>query len=196
MWRRWGRRSRWGWKCLLQRLGWDAGKFWQGTGGELADQIEGVVVGAGKLTLSVPEGAAQAFVAQSLLTATYMATVGVMAGDGGLGLIGDAQDDVVLSRRTDGVEVWQRDRAGKHTVWPQGLKLNLDEKVWLRVASTKKGEARVCYRVGDCKWREAGERVELKSLLPWDPGLRVGLVVEGANGGSAKFVRFAVGATE
>ena len=151
---------------------------------------------AGKLTLSVPEGAAQAFVAQSLLTATYTATVGVMAGDGGLGLIGDAQDDVVLSRRVDGVELWQSSNAGKRTIWKQGLKLNLDEKVWLRVASTKKGEARFSYRVGDGEWRAAGESIELQSLLPWDSGLRVGLVVEGAHGGSAKFVRFAVGATE
>ena len=151
-------------------------------------------VGAGRLTLAVPGGAVQVFVAQSLLTATYTATVGVVAGDGGLGLIGDAQDDVVLSRRADGVELWQRDRAGKHTVWQQAV--SSKETVWLRVASTKKGEARFSYRVGDGEWRAAGESIELKSLLPWDSGLRVGLVVEGAHGGSAKFVRFAVGATE
>jgi len=46
--------------------------------------------------------------------------------------------------------------------------------------------------VGNGAWRAAGESVELKALLPWDSGLRVGLVVEGAAGASARFVRFSV----
>jgi len=149
-----------------------------------------VVVGAGRLTLTVPEGAAQVFVAQSLLTATYVATVGVLGDGGGLGLIGDAQDDVVLSRRADGVELWEQDRAGKKTVWKSAVKV--EGAIWLRVESTVKGEARFSYRVGDGAWMAAGGSVELKALLPWDSGLRVGLVVDGAAGGSAGFVRFAV----
>jgi GH43 family beta-xylosidase len=153
-----------------------------------------VRVGAGRLTLAVPEGAAQVFVAQSLLTATYAATVGVVSGEGGLGLIGDAQDDVVLSRRADGVELWQRGREGKRTLWK--LAVRTDGVVWLRVVSTTKGEARFSYRVGNGAWRAAGESVELKALLPWDSGLRVGLVVDGAAGSSARFVRFAVKAAE
>lgn len=146
-----------------------------------------VRVGAGRLTLAVPEGAAQAFVAQSLLTASYVATVGVVSGEGGLGLIGDAQDDVVLSRRGDGVELWERGRAGKRTLWTQAGKM--EGTVWLRVVSTTKGEARFGYRVGDGAWKDAGESVELKGLLPWDSGLRVGLVVDGQ---AAGFVGFGV----
>jgi hypothetical protein len=153
-----------------------------------------VVVGAGKLTLTVPEGAAQVFVAQSLLTATYAATVGVLGDGGGLGLIGDAQDDLVLSRRVDGVELWRRDREGKKTVWKQAVASK--ETVWLRVESTVKGEARFGYRVGNGEWRAAGESVALKSLLPWDSGLRVGLVVDGATGVSAGFMGFGVKAAE
>jgi xylan 1,4-beta-xylosidase len=149
-----------------------------------------VRVGGGKLTLSVPEGAAQVFVAQSLLTATYVATVGVVSGEGGLGLIGDAHDDLVLSRRAEGVELWERDRAGKTTVWKSAVKA--EGAVWLRVESTTKGEARFSYRVGDGAWVAAGESVELTSLLPWDSGLRVGLVVDGDVGARAEFVRFGV----
>lgn len=92
------------------------------------------------------------------------------------------------------MELWERGRAGKRTLWTSAEKM--EGTVWLRVVSTTKGEARFGYRVGDGAWKDAGESVELKGLLPWDSGLRVGLVVEGAVGSSAGFEHFGVKAAE
>jgi beta-xylosidase len=156
-------------------------------------------VGAGRLTLFAKANGTQAFVARSLVTPEYAASVGVLSGGqaaGGLGLIGDAMDDVVLVRDADGLELWQSDRDGGHTLWRQALRSG--EAVWLRVESTGNGEARFSYRVGQQgEWSPAGGSISLKRLLPWDSGLRVGLVVRGSGGEKdqgASFVRFRLSA--
>jgi len=154
-------------------------------------------VGEGRLTLFAPQVAAQSFVARSLLTPTYAASVGVLPSgraSGGLGLIGDAMDDVVLSRSGDALELWQTDRSGRHTLWK--LDLASVETVWLRVQSTRSGEAEFSYRVGRGEWINAGGSISLKQLLPWDSGLRVGLVVAGSHDGDASFVAFRVSAQQ
>jgi xylan 1,4-beta-xylosidase len=149
-------------------------------------------VARGRLTLFAPVEGKQAFVARSLLTPSYTASVGVAAGDGGLGLIGDAQDDVALSRTADGIELLRADREGKHLLWQQELKT--DKTVWFKVMSTEAGGAQLSFRVEGGAWTAAGENVVLKELLPWDSGLRIGLVVEGP--ASASFVKFSIVAHE
>jgi xylan 1,4-beta-xylosidase len=160
-------------------------------------------VAAGKLTLSLPDGVGQessptrqAFVARSLLTATYRATVKLPMGSSagaGLGLIGDAHDHVVLSREPGGLELWISDRGGRRALWKQPLSAGPASFVWLRVESTENGGAKFGYSLDGSQWTPAGESVLLKELLPWDSGLRVGLVVDGTAGTSASFSAFALG---
>lgn len=150
-------------------------------------------VADGKLTLTMPENGWQSFIARPLLTATYTASVHVPAGasaGAGLGLIGDAQDDVVLAREPAGLELWRSDKGGKHLLWRHPIDAN--DAVSLRVTSTQPGKAQFSYRVGDGPWAKAGLPFELKELLPWDSGLRVGLVVDGPAGTSGSFENFSV----
>jgi len=64
--------------------------------------------------------------------------------------------------------------------------------VVLSVVSTEKGQARFSYKADGGSSVDAGGAVELKGLLPWDSGLRVGLVVDGAAGSTAQFSNFNV----
>jgi xylan 1,4-beta-xylosidase len=148
-----------------------------------------VEVSSGTLTLTKPETGMQSFVARSLLSQVYFASVKVFA-DGGLGLIGDAHDDVVLSRHGGTVELWQVNRGTRRTLWTQSIPAV--GRVMLSVVSTEKGQARFSYKAEGGNWMDAGGAVELKGLLPWDSGLRVGLVVDGAVGSTAQFSNFSV----
>jgi beta-xylosidase len=148
-----------------------------------------VQVANGRLTLTVPADGRQSFVARTLGTPVYVASVGVDT-DGGLGLIGDAQNDVVLSRDGDTLELWMGDREGKHVLWQQ--KVSTTGPVRLLVSSTAQGEADFSYKSAGGSWTAAGKTVELKGLLPWDSGLRVGLVASGPAGSTAEFTRFSV----
>lgn len=154
-------------------------------------------VADGKLRLAMPEKGWQSFVARPLLTATYTAVVEVPAegsSGAGLGLIGDAHDDVVLAREGGALELWRSDHGGKHVLWQKPLKAS--ETVWIRVMSSEPGQAKFSYRVGDNEWEPAGLPYQLRELLPWDSGLRVGLVVDGAAGDSATFEKFSVRESE
>ncbi len=150
-------------------------------------------VSGGKLTLTMPRNGWQSFVARPLLSASYAASVGVPAGasaGAGLGLIGDANDDVVLSREGDALELWRSDHGGKHVLWRKPVEAA--GTVWLRVTSSQPGRASFSYRVGEGAWSTAGLPFQLKELLPWDSGLRVGVVVDGAEGTSGSFERFSL----
>jgi hypothetical protein len=152
-----------------------------------------VHVASGKLVLTLRDSTQQSFVARSLLWTTYTASVGVLPGNaagGGLGLIGDASDDLVLSREAGGLELWRADRAVRHSLWKQPLKT--EGTVWLRVTSAGDGHAQFSYMSGDSGWTNAGDSVAMQGLLPWDSGLRVGLVADGESGGDARFVNFSV----
>ena len=146
-------------------------------------------VSAGTLTLTLPEGAQQSFVARELLSPAYTATVDVPA-DGGAGLIGGAQDDVVLSRHGPKLELWSMERGQRRTLWTADGPG--EGPLSIRVASTTPGQAQFSYRLGTGSWMDAGGPVDLKALLPWDSGMRVGLVVDGKAGSRAGFRRFAV----
>ena len=147
-----------------------------------------VSVAHGELTLTVPADGRQSFVARSLLTSAYAVSVDVPAGSkvsAGLGLIGDVQDDVVLSRNEDLLELWQTRGRERQVLWKQHIPAS--GPVRLQVTSTAQGEASFSFRLGSGSWTRAGETVPLKALLPWDSGLRVGLVVSGAAGSSGSF---------
>ena len=147
-----------------------------------------VAVAHGSVQLTVPKDGRQSFVARSLLTPTYVVSVDVPAGstaNAGLGLIGDAQDDVVLCRNGEVLELWQVNRGKRQVLWKE--QASASGSIRLRVASTLQGEAEFSYKTGSDAWRKAGSVVALKALLPWDSGLRVGLVVDGAAGSSASF---------
>jgi hypothetical protein len=64
--------------------------------------------------------------------------------------------------------------------------------VWLRVSSSQPGQAQFSYRTEGGDWMTAGLPFQLKELLPWDSGLRVGLVVDGAAGNTGSFQKFSV----
>jgi xylan 1,4-beta-xylosidase len=151
------------------------------------------VVADGKLTLTMPGNGWQSFVARPLPVATYTASVGVPEGasaGAGLGLIGDAQDDVVLAREGSVLELWRSDKGGKHLLWQKPVEPKGTMR--LRVTSSQPGQAQFSYRSGDGAWTAAGLPYQLKELLPWDAGLRVGLVVDGAAGSWGRFEKFSV----
>jgi hypothetical protein len=62
--------------------------------------------------------------------------------------------------------------------------------VRLRVASSQPGQAQFSYRMEGGDWMPAGLPFQLRELLPWDSGLRVGLVVDGDAGSSGSFEEF------
>ncbi|WP_263374756.1 glycoside hydrolase family 43 protein [Granulicella aggregans] len=150
-------------------------------------------VEGGKLSLTLPDGRQQSFVARSLLSAQYKATVQVDP-DGGIGLIGGAQDDVVLSRHGASLELWLSDHGTRKTLWKKDIPG--DGKILLGVESKTAGQAQFRYRLGTDAWAAAGEPVDLKGLLPWDSGMRIGLVVDGDPGNHAGFGQFAVTAED
>jgi beta-xylosidase len=156
-------------------------------------------VGGGKLTLTVPpQDGRHSFIARSLLTPEYAVSVSVLPGGSAaesLVLIGDAWAGVGLSRREQTLELWQASRTERKILWSQPL--SDKGPVTLRVTSTRQGEASFSYRILGGPWMPAGDTVELKSLLPWDSGLRMGLMVDGAPESSGSFAHFeATGADE
>jgi xylan 1,4-beta-xylosidase len=164
-----------------------------------------IQVGGRKLTISLPEGGGlgasatrEAFVARTIPTSTALLTAKVPTTGGsagaGIGLIGDAHDHVVLSREPDGLELWISDRAGRRTLWKQPLPAAPPAYVWLSVSVDAHGLANFSYVFSGGQKAKAGESVPLKELLPWDSGLRAGLVVDGVGGSSASFSAFTLDA--
>ncbi len=149
-------------------------------------------VSGGILTLDASANSQRAFVARSPLSAAYTAVVGVLPGaaSGGIAIIGDARSAVGLSRREDHLEVWRIDKSGRHIAWSG--EASADKVLWLRVITSGGEEAAFSFSADRKAWSAAGGSVSLAGLLPWDQGLRVGLVVDGADGAGARFVHFSV----
>ncbi|MBB5057808.1 beta-xylosidase [Granulicella aggregans] len=147
-----------------------------------------VQVASGALTLTLPEGASQSFVARTLLSPTYKATVEIPA-EGGVGLIGGAENDVTLSRHDGKLELWSVERGQRRSLWTMDAPAGA---LWVSVASMTPGEAGFSYKIASGAWIHAGETVNLKGLLPWDSGMRIGLVVDGKAGDQASFRQFLV----
>ena len=150
-------------------------------------------VTGGTLKLEVPPNARQAFIARSPLSAAYTAVVGVLPGgtaSGGIAIIGDSRNAVGLSRRADHLEVWRIDKRGRQIVWSG--QVPVDKLLWLRVTTSSGEEAEFSFSTDRKAWSAAEGSLTLAGLLPWDQGLRVGLVVDGAKGTRASFFHFSV----
>jgi beta-xylosidase len=152
-------------------------------------------VSGGMLTLDAAPKGKPVFIARSPLSAAYTAVVGVLTSgtaSGGIAIIGDAQNAVGLSRRADHLEVWRIDKSGRHIEWSGDAPV--DKLVWLRVTTSAREETGFSFSTDRKAWSNADGSLSLSGLLPWDQGLRVGLVVDGTAGTQARFVHFSVAA--
>jgi len=62
--------------------------------------------------------------------------------------------------------------------------------VWLRAASTDLSHTSFSYSLDHQHWMQAGPQLSVSELLPWDQGLRVGLV--DADATAAHFTQFSL----
>jgi hypothetical protein len=150
-------------------------------------------VGDGHLTMDAPPNELPVFIARSPTAATYVATVGVEGkGDGGVGLgvIGDAKNQLVLARRGGKLELSRTRNAVGEVLWQTDVARN--SMLWLRVSSAGHAEASFSYSLDRKQWLDAGQPASLAGLPPWDQGLRIGLVRSGPRGGSPSFVHFSL----
>ena len=198
-----------GWPVINGGRGPGAGKHLATASMQFSDEFEGsslnpewkwpvghapeFLVSGGMLTLVAPPNDKETFIARSPLSAAYTAVVSVLpdgTASGGIAIIGNARNAVGLSRRADQLEVWRIDKSGRHIVWSG--KASGDQLVWLRVTTSEREEAEFSFSTDRKAWLPAGGSFSLAGLLPWDQGLRVGLVVDGAKDTRARFVHFSV----
>jgi xylan 1,4-beta-xylosidase len=146
-----------------------------------------VHVGNGQLMLAMAGDEASVFVGRSLMAPAYVATVGVDASGGaGLGIIGDTQNQLVLTTHGTQLELARITKGGSQVLWQ--TELGGASKVWLRISSAGTADAAsFSYSLDQKQWIEAKDAVSLAGLPPWDQGLRIGLVSQGSQ---AKFVHF------
>jgi beta-xylosidase len=146
-------------------------------------------VGGGHLTLEAsPQGVAT-FLARSLMAASYVATVAIdtrAAVEGGLGLIGNAQNEFVLAKHGKQLELSRVTASSSEVLWK--TELDRGQMIWLRVSSGGHADASFSYSFDQKNWLAAGSTVSLAGLPPWDQGLRIGLV---SNGPPSTLVSFA-----
>jgi xylan 1,4-beta-xylosidase len=141
----------------------------------------------GVLTLEASNDNRPIFVAHSLVAPNYTATVGV-EGTGGLGIIGGSHGMVVLSQHGDHIELWRLSDAGRQTLWQS--EIPHAPIVWLRATSANLADTSFSYSLDRKHWTQAGPALSVTELLPWDQGLRVGLV--NADAPPAHFTRFSL----
>ena len=149
--------------------------------------------GKGRLTIDAPKDEVPVFIARSPMAAAYIATVGVDASgtaEAGLGVIGDARNQLVLARRENHLELSRVTKTGRQVLWQ--AEVPHASAVWLRVASNGHAEATFSYSFDREHWTNAGPATSLTGLPPWDQGLRIGLVSQGAPGTRAGFARFSL----
>ena len=150
-------------------------------------------VGHGHLLLETSANDTAAFIARSPMSVAYVATAGVEPDGGaqaGLGVIGDAWNQLVLARRKGQLELSRVKGANRDVLW-QG-DVPGDRIVWLRVSSAGHAEAMFSYSLDKRHWTDAGPAASLAGLPPWDQGLRIGLVSDGDPGKHASFTHFSL----
>jgi xylan 1,4-beta-xylosidase len=148
-------------------------------------------VGQGQLTLEPSADQQPVFVGRSLTANSYVATVGLVSDpktDGGLAIIGDRRNQVLLAVREGGLELSRKANGKDEVVWRSAMPA-FARTVWLRVSSTQ-AHASFSYSLDRVHWTEAGAASDLAGLPPWDQGLRIGLVANSSPGTHASFVRF------
>ncbi len=148
-------------------------------------------LGRGTLTLEPASDGAPIFIARSLLAPIYTAAVGVEDA-GGLGIIGGSRNMLVLSRRADHLELWRLSDAGRQVLWQSAVART--SIVWLRATSAGLSNTSFSYSLDHKHWTAAGPVLSVTELLPWDQGLRVGLV--SAETSPARFTQFSLTAGE
>jgi len=148
-------------------------------------------IGQGALTLEASDDNRPVFVARRLVAPNYDATVGV-GGTGGLGIIGGAHSMLVLSQRADRLEIWRLSDAGRQVLWQ--FEVAKSSIVWLRAVSADLSNTSFSYSLDHKHWMHAGPPLSVTELLPWDQGLRVGLV--NADGTAAHFTQFSLAGQE
>ena len=198
-----------GWPLINGGRGPGAGKHLGADSMQFSDEFEGAslnpewrwpvghapefLASGGILTLVALPNDKETFIARSPLSADYTAVVGVLSGDtasGGIAIVGDARNAIGFSRRTDHLEVWRLDESGRHILWSG--KAPVDKLLWLRVATSSHEGAEFSFSTDRKTWSTTAGSFSLASLLPWDQGLRVGLVANGAQGTRARFIHFSV----
>ena len=148
-------------------------------------------IGQGALTLEASNDNRPVFIARSLVAPAYVGSVGVRDA-GGLGIMGGAHGMLVLSRRADHLELWRLSDAGHQVLWQS--EIPHASVVWLRATSPNLSNAGFSYSLDHKRWMQAGPALSVTELLPWDQGLRVGLV--DAEATPAHFTQFSMAAQE
>jgi len=128
------------------------------------------------------------FLAHSLLGPSYTATVATEE-NGGLGIIGGAHSQLTLSRHGTHLELWRLMGTTRQSLWHTD-DIGATPKLWLRATSSSLSETSFSYSTDQKHWLQAGPPLSVKDLLPWDQGLRIGLVAAGPTGTHASFTHF------
>jgi hypothetical protein len=152
-------------------------------------------VGNGRLVLEVSADETPVFLGRSLMASAYVAILGVDprgGAEGGLGLIGNAENRLTLSIQGKRLEISRVTGKAREALWQTDL--GTAGVVWLRVSSAGNAEATFSYSLDQNQWTTAKAAVSLAGLPPWDQGLRVGLVSKGPKGTRASFVHFSLDA--
>jgi xylan 1,4-beta-xylosidase len=144
----------------------------------------------GKLIIE-STAAAPGFLARSLLAANYTASVTV-AEDGGLGVIGGMRGQITLYRRGAHLELWSLAGQHRETLWQ--AEIGSSSPLELRVSSPSVGHAIFSYSLDHKTWIAVGPSLEVSNLLPWDQGLRIGLVSSAPPETNSTFTHFALSA--
>lgn len=140
----------------------------------------------GSLRLSATDHAAS-FLARSLPGPQYTASVQVM-GNGGIAIVGGMRGQVVLYRDRDHLTLLRLTGRTRKELWSTNLPSSAG--LWLRVSSSQPADAQFSYSQDGNTWTAAGPSLSVRELLPWDQGLRVGLLNDGASKSTATFSSF------
>lgn len=145
----------------------------------------------GALALEPSGDSKPIFIARRLVAPIYAAAVGVRD-TGGLGIIGGSHNMLALTRRRDHLELWRLSNAGRQVLWQSEIPRT--SIVWLRATSPDLSRTSFSYSLDHKHWTAAGAVLSVTELLPWDQGLRVGLVNDEAT--PAHFTQFTLSSGE
>lgn len=148
-------------------------------------------LGDGTLTLKPSDDGTPIFIAHSLLAPIYTAMAGIRD-TGGLGVIGGSHNLIVLNRKHGQLELSQFSNGVDRVLWQADV--SDTSTVWLRADSAGLSKTSFSYSLDHKHWIPAGPELSVTELLPWDQGLRIGLVNEGTS--LAHFTQFSIGADE
>lgn len=152
-----------------------------------------VTVGGGSLTLTAAGEGRQDFIARSLASADYVATVHVKQSSGAMGslaVIGNQKHSTGLGLGGEGIELWRMGENGRQVLWQtKDIKA---ATVWLKVSSDAGKRLAYSYSLDGKSWKAAGDPIDTTNLPQWDQGLRVGLISEGSAGQTTTFRQFSL----